>query len=121
MAKFKTSTDKDILCHINSLLSRFSISIRVLKRQRESGYKENLISYYGIRRENNIDEIIYYKMQKHHKIKDENKIINIDTTKFIYNDLITIKEDKDEIINDDESEEEIIEYINKLDLDLTDY
>jgi hypothetical protein len=58
MAKFKTSTDKDILCHINSLLSRFSISIRVLKRQRESGYTENLISYYGIRRDNNIDEII---------------------------------------------------------------
>jgi len=120
MAKFKTSTDKDILCHINSLLNRFSINIRVLKRQREEGIK-NLVSYYGIKRVNDIDEIIYYKMQKHHKIKDVNKIINIDTTKFIYNDLITTKEDKEEIIYDDESDDEIIENINKLELDLTDY
>ena len=131
MAKFKTdtTTDKAILGHINSLLRNFSIQIKAT-RQREYG-KTNLISFYGLEHLNNVDEILYYKMQKGRPVVDINNIIKIDTKKFIYNDLINKHDDKDinkkivDIGNLDNGlifdDDDIIDELNKLEIDLTDY
>ena len=131
MAKFKTdtTTDKAILGHMNSLLKSFSLQIKAT-RQREYG-KVNLISVYALEHLNNVDEILFYKMQNGLKITDINKIISIDKRKFIYKDLINKIDDKDvikknvDIGNIDNGiifdDDDILDELNKLEIDLTDY
>jgi hypothetical protein len=105
------------------LLSPYSLSLRVGKRERICGIK-NLISFYELKHLNYIDEIIYYKMQRQEKIKDINKIVKIDTSKFIFNELIDIFDDKIKTSNenkkaDDIFDDKLIEYLNTFELDIT--
>ena len=70
-------------------------------------------------------------MQKGRPVVDINNIIKIDTKKFIYNDLINKHDDKDinkkivDIGNLDNGlifdDDDIIDELNKLEIDLTDY
>ena len=73
MGKLKINTEKTetILMHINTLLGGFSLSLRVIKRERIYGIK-NLVSFYGLKHEHNIDEIIYHKMKRQNNINDIN-------------------------------------------------
>ena len=116
MAKFKTdtSTPKAIMGHINCLLKYASLKI-TSKRERDGFIFKN---YYVLERLNNIEEIIYYKMQNGEDIQDKDNYIKCNKKAFIYNELFeAVEKNKTKKILD----ETITEKLKIIELDMTDY
>ena len=116
MAKFKTdtSTPKAIMGHINCLLKYASLKI-TSKRERDGFIVKN---YYVLERLNNIEEIIYYKMQNGEDIQDKDNYIKCNKKAFIYNELFeAVEKNKTKKILD----ETITEKLKIIELDMTDY
>jgi len=116
MAKFKTdtSTTKAIMGHINCLLKYASLKI-TSTREREGTIFKN---YYILERLNNIEEIIYYKMQNGEDIQDKDNYIKCNKKEFIYNELFeTVEINKTKKLLDETTTEKL----KLIELDMTDY
>lgn len=106
---------KQILGYINSLLHTFNLSIKLL--QKRIGGK-NKTNFYKIEHLNNIDEIIFYKIEKgYFKLKDKDNLFKPNKKEFIYNELHinNIKKDVDSVPD----YKQINDYTNLLDINIS--
>ena len=72
----KSTTTKQILGHLNTILSNYSIKIKCMQKKENNAPKY----YYSIEILNNIDELLHYKILKNYKLIDKDKIFTCNKT-----------------------------------------
>jgi hypothetical protein len=102
---------RQILGYINSLLHSFNLCISTVQKRTGGANKTN---FYKLEHLNNIDEILYYKIEKgYFKLKDKDNLFKPNKEKFIYNDLHI--NDNKKIVDSVPDYQQINEYTKLLD------